>query len=76
MFVGALVEVHPGLEQHEGDGFVIITAASDSGMIDIHDRNPLVLSPDIANEWLDPELPATRAKQIAKKCCRPSEEFE
>jgi len=76
MFFGALVQVHPGREQHESDGFVIITAASESGMVDIHDRRPLVLSPDIANEWLDPELPATRATQIVKECCRPGEEFE
>lgn len=35
-----------------------------------------MLSPDIANEWLVPELPATRATQIVKECCRPGEEFE
>lgn len=29
MFFAAQAEVHPGLEHHEGDGFVIITAASD-----------------------------------------------
>ena len=41
MFFAALAEVHTGLEPHEGDGFVIITAASDQGMVDIHDRRPL-----------------------------------
>lgn len=44
MFFGALAQVNPGLEPHEGDGFVIITAASDQGMVDIHDRRPLVLA--------------------------------
>ncbi|AHG43531.1 hypothetical protein N018_08985 [Pseudomonas syringae CC1557] len=39
--------VHPGLEPHEGDGFVIITAASDQGMVDIHDRRLLVLGPQM-----------------------------
>ena len=39
MFFAALSEVHPGLEPHESDGFVIITAASDQGMVDIH-RSP------------------------------------
>lgn len=29
MFFGALAQVHPGLEPHDEDGFVIITAASD-----------------------------------------------
>ena len=44
IFFTALVEVHPGLEPHEGDGFVIITAASDQGMVDIHDRRPVVFT--------------------------------
>jgi putative SOS response-associated peptidase YedK len=42
MFMAALAEVRPGLEANEGDGFVIITAASDAGMVDIHDRRPVV----------------------------------
>jgi putative SOS response-associated peptidase YedK len=32
------------LEQDPQDGFVIITADSDQGMVDIHDRRPVVLS--------------------------------
>jgi putative SOS response-associated peptidase YedK len=76
MFYGALAQVTPGLEPREDDGFVIITAASDSGMVDIHDRRPLVLTPEIANEWLDPSTSAKRAEEIAKECCRPVEDFE
>jgi putative SOS response-associated peptidase YedK len=78
MFFAALAQVRtgPGLEANDGDGFVIITAASDSGMVDIHDRRPLVLSPELANEWLDPELPPARAEEIARECSRPTEEFE
>lgn len=76
MFYGALAQVTPGFEPHDGDGFAIITAASDQGMVDIHDRRPLVLTPEHANEWLDPELSPGRAEQIAKECCRPVEDFE
>ena len=76
MFFGALAQVNPGLEPHEGDGFVIITAASDQGMVDIHDRRPLVLAPKHANEWLDPDLSPARAEEIAKELCQPTEEFE
>ena len=32
--LAALAEVHTGLVHHEGDGFVIITAASDQGIVD------------------------------------------
>jgi putative SOS response-associated peptidase YedK len=76
MFYGALAQVTPGLELREDDGFVIITAASDSGMVDIHDRRPLVLTPESANEWLDPTTSAKRAEEIAKECFRPVEDFE
>lgn len=76
MFFGALAQVSPGLEPHEGDGFVIITAASDQGMVDIHDRKPLVLTPEHAREWLDPRLAPERAQEIAAECCQPTEDFE
>jgi len=76
MFYGVLAQVTPGLEPREDDGFVIITAASDSGMVDIHDRRPLVLRPEHANEWLNPELSPLRAEEIAKECCRSTDEFE
>ncbi len=65
MFFAGLAEVHEGLEMDERDGFVIITAASDEGMVDIHDRKPLVLSPQHAREWVDPDTPPERARELA-----------
>jgi putative SOS response-associated peptidase YedK len=50
MFFAALGQVHPGLEPDERDGFVIVTADSDQGMFDIHDRRPVVLSPEHTRE--------------------------
>lgn len=47
-------------------------------MVDIHDRRPVVLSPDLAREWLDPATPAERAEraeQIVLLQGQPSEEF-
>ncbi|MGY2314072.1 SOS response-associated peptidase family protein [Pseudomonas sp. SDO5522_S412] len=76
MFFGALAQVYPGLDPHDGDGFVIITAASDQGMVDIHDRKPLVLTPEHAREWIDPSLTPGRAEEIAKECCQPVDDFE
>ncbi|PFG58880.1 putative SOS response-associated peptidase YedK [Pseudomonas poae] len=76
MFFGALAVVHPGLDPHINDGFVIITAASDQGMVDIHDRKPLVLSPACAREWLDPNLSPERAEEIARECCQSAGDFE
>jgi putative SOS response-associated peptidase YedK len=76
MFMAALAEVRTGLGPHEGDGFVIITAASDEGMVDIHDRRPLVLGPADARAWIDPDLGAEQAERLARERCLPVEAFE
>lgn len=64
------------LEEREGDGVVIITADSDEGMLDIHDRRPVVLPPDLAGEWINPDLPNARAEEIVKRHALPVEAFE
>lgn len=63
-------------EPRDDDGFVIITADSAGGLLDIHDRRPVVLSPELAREWLDPATPLERAEQIALWQGEGSEVFE
>lgn len=46
--------------EHEG----VITADSGGGMVDIHDRGPVVLRPALAQEWLNPALPMERAEHM------------
>ncbi|QKL01610.1 hypothetical protein GEV39_09440 [Pseudomonas sp. NY5710] len=75
LFFAALADVHHGVAPDERDGFVIITAAADQGLIDIHDRKPLVLTPQRAREWLDPATSAERAATIIEKGCRPAQDF-
>src|SRR5690606_26592064 len=57
-------------------GFVIITAASDQALLVIHDRRPVVLSPQSAAEWMDPELASAEAERILHQECEPVEAFE
>ena len=76
MFFAALAEVHTGLEPHEGDGFVIVTAASDQGMADIHDRRPVVFKSEHAREWMESDLDAMQAEGLLLKCCQPTKDFE
>ena len=45
-------------------------------MVDIHDRRPVVLSPELAREWLDPATPKERAEQIVLQQGGPAEIFE
>lgn len=67
-----------GLAQVSGDndGFVIITDESDQGMVDIHDRRPVVLAPDAARAWLDPGLGAAQAEALARHEGRPVADFQ
>lgn len=53
-------------EERTGDGLVIITQASDGDMQAIHDRQPVVLAPDVARRWIDPALTAQQAEEIAQ----------
>ncbi|MGU1855235.1 SOS response-associated peptidase [Pseudomonas aeruginosa] len=73
----AAIGQFPGLddEQAEQHGFVIITADAEGGMVDIHDRRPVVLPPDLAREWLDPATPPERAEQIVLMQGEPSQAF-
>ncbi|MCJ0878006.1 SOS response-associated peptidase family protein, partial [Pseudomonas sp. JI-2] len=78
MFFAALGRFQRGgsLEPRDGDGFVVITSSSDAGMLDVHDRRPLVLSPEYAAHWMAPDLPAREAEQLALKHGSCVEEFE
>lgn len=63
-------------EQSDIDGFAIVTSASDQGMVDIHDRMPVVLPPDVAREWLEGGLAPERAEDLARHHAEPVESFE
>lgn len=55
----------------------MVTAAdSAGGMVDIHYRRPVTLSPELAREWLNPATPKDRAEQMALLQGEPTEAFE
>ncbi|QIE22589.1 SOS response-associated peptidase [Caballeronia sp. SBC2] len=72
LFLAGLSTIAPG---GDGDGFVIVTDASDAGMLDIHDRRPLVLSAEEAKQWLDPETTFAEANHLANSVSTPPEAF-
>ena len=78
MYLAALGQFPRGghIEAREGDGFVIITASSGAGMLDIHDRRPLVFSPECAAHWLDPDLSPSEAEELATEHGLCIEEFD
>ncbi|MFH0149026.1 hypothetical protein [Pseudomonas aeruginosa] len=44
-------------------------------MVDIRDRRPVALSPELAGEWLDPATAAERAEQIVPYQDEPPDAF-
>ncbi|AFE58021.1 SOS response-associated peptidase family protein [Rahnella aceris] len=77
LFFAAISRLHPdAAKPPTDDGFVIVTAASDEGLLDIHDRRPLVLDRAQALEWLNSDTPPARALEIAQKEAVPSDKFK
>ena len=74
LFFAGLADVHEG-PADERDGFVIMTTASDTGMLALHDRRPVVLTPAHAREWLDPTTSNARAEQLAREGCRSTDDL-
>jgi putative SOS response-associated peptidase YedK len=64
-----------GSQQTVEVGFVIVTQDCEGGMVDIHDRRPVVLTPEDAWRWMDPETGVEEAAHIAQSRSLPSEEF-
>jgi putative SOS response-associated peptidase YedK len=77
MFLAGLTCVRSAKDaEDELNGFVIITAAADAGIVDVHDRRPLVFNAQHAQIWLDPELPVEQASDLAANAMRPADDFE
>lgn len=76
LYFAALSSVRPDGEPHDGDGFVIVTDAADSGLIDVHDRKPLVLTPTEAREWLNPAIDFEAASHLAHNAATKAESFK
>ncbi|ROL64843.1 SOS response-associated peptidase family protein [Pseudomonas vranovensis] len=60
----------------EHAGFVILTADSEGGLLDVHDRRPIVLAPAVARQWLDPATAGAHAEQMALNLGEPAARFE
>lgn len=64
IFMAAIGSV-PFERGDESEGFLIMTAAADQGLVDIHDRRPLVLVPEAAREWMRQDIGGKEAGEIA-----------
>ncbi len=68
LFLLALANFGAFNENREEAGFVLVTADSLGGMVDIHDRRPVAVSLADALRWMDPALQAEQAMHLARYC--------
>lgn len=64
----------PG-EQPAATGFAIVTADAQGGMVDVHDRRPIVFSAADAATWMDPELSGEQAAALARSTSLGADQF-
>ena len=75
IFMAGITNYKPFTHQTVETGFVIVTQDSEGGMVDIHDRRPVVLKPEDAWCWMDLETPVEEAAHIAQSRSLSTEEF-
>lgn len=71
----AAIGKRPFAQVNEHEGFLIVTSAADKGLVDIHDRRPLVLSPEAAREWLRQDTDSQQAQTLAREGAVAAQEF-
>ena len=67
IFMAGLTIHKPFTHQEVEVGFVIVTRDCEGGMVDVHDRRPVVLRPDDAWRWMKPETSLEEAARIMKR---------
>jgi putative SOS response-associated peptidase YedK len=55
-------------------GFMIVTEDSEAGVVDVHDRRSVVVTPADAWHWMNPETTVKEAAHIADQI-NPNEQF-
>jgi putative SOS response-associated peptidase YedK len=75
LFMLALANFGPFQENRVEAGFVLVTDDAGEGMLDIHDRKPVVLDAADAALWLDPALAPAQALALARATALPPEAF-
>lgn len=76
VFMAGIANFGPFVEHKAESGFAIVTADALGGMIDVHDRRPVVLTAADAATWLSPDLPPEEAQHLLNVAGRPPEDFE
>jgi putative SOS response-associated peptidase YedK len=75
IFMAGITNYKLYAQQTVETGFVIVTQDCEGGMVDIHDRRPVVLEKSDAWRWMASDTPAEEAAYIAQAKSLPAEKF-
>jgi putative SOS response-associated peptidase YedK len=75
LYLAAVANFESKGDYKGASGFALVTSAAEGGMLDIHDRRPLVLTAEDALFWLDPALPAEKAADFLRVAALAPEAF-
>lgn len=76
IYMAALANFAPASEYKATNGFTIVTADAEGGMVDVHDRRPIVFTAADTRLWMDPDLAPEQAEQLARSVALGPEAFE
>lgn len=75
LYMAALACFGTPTEHAAGTGFALVTADAQGGMVDIHDRRPVVFTAADATTWLDPEISGEQAAELARSMALGPDQF-
>lgn len=75
-YMAALANFAPETEHKASNGFTIITADAEGGMVDVHDRRPVVLTAADAALWLNPEMDFMAAEELLRSLALGADKFD
>jgi putative SOS response-associated peptidase YedK len=76
LFLLALANFGAFEENRAEAGFVLVTDDASGGMLDIHDRRPVVMNAEDAALWMSPALSPQQAVELARHAAVPADAFE
>jgi len=76
LYMAVIVSWAMPTDNKANTGFVIVTADAVGGMVDVHDRRPIVFTAADAATWLDPAISTEQAEQLARSVSLGPELFD
>jgi putative SOS response-associated peptidase YedK len=76
LYLAALAHFGPPSEIKTANGFTIVTADAQGGMIDASDRRPVVLTAADAALWIDPGLMPEHAEMLLRSMALDADAFD